>query len=133
MNQDKDIVDACILYRDALKENQAELLVPLSDLRVVYVPNMPHVHRTIWTQSDLILFYKTENPDEYGDFLRASDGPNGQRGVYFTAIINDDIDYHVTKMACDNLRQDYTRILRPIYIEIDSNFLLKVPKLLSFT
>jgi hypothetical protein len=82
---------------------------------------------------DLILFYKTENSDDWADFLRVSNSPIGtQRGVYFIGIKDDDIDYYVTKMACDNMQQTYSRSLRPTYFEINPDYLLKIPKLLAF-
>jgi len=128
------IIDACVLYRDALKENQAELSVPLNDLIVVYVPNMPHSHRTLWFESNLILLYKTENPDEYGDFITVSDGYNkNKRGLHFNGLPGNDIDYHVTKMACDNLQEDFNTIYKPFYIEIDPIHLVKIPRLLACT
>lgn len=132
---DENIIKASILYSDALKENHAELLLPLEDFKIVYVPNMPHSHRTVWIEENLLLLYVTEGVDDFaGDFLQASSTIQGiRRGVYCTAIENDDIDYHITNMASNNLQQSFSRSLRPQYFEISPEVLLKVPKLLVFT
>jgi hypothetical protein len=130
---DKHIIDACILYDDALRENQSEIIVPLEKCRIFYVPTMPHSHRTVWAQSDLLIFYCDDPNELAGDYLKASDTKDGvRRGVYFIVTQNDDYDHLIIDMASGNLQQTFSRSFRPKYVEINYQYLLKIPQLLSF-
>jgi hypothetical protein len=131
------VVEAAALYKAALEENQAELLISLDACKICYVANMPHSHRTQWAEANLIIFYIDPNPPEYdifSDYLLVSRLSSGtRRGLYFRVVADDDLRVHICKMACDNLRLSYSRSLCPSYIEIDPQLMLRVAKLLVFT
>jgi|SRR5208282_717550 len=129
----EEIIQAAALYKAALKENKAELIFPLKDFNIVYVPHMPHSHRTIWIEANLILLYRSSE-ELASDYLPVSNLQNGaRRGLYINVINEDyDIEYHITNMACSNLKQTYSRSLGQKYIEIEPEILLRVINLLSF-
>lgn len=131
MDISEDIIQAAALYKAAFKENKAELLVSLKNCEIVYVPNMPHSHRTIWIEANLILFYSTSE-ELVSDYLPVSNLQNGTRRGLYCNIINDDksIEYHVTEIASGNLQCPYTG--KPKFIEIESKTLLRVIDLLAF-
>ena len=128
------IIDAALLYRDALMENEAELIVPLEKSRVFYVPKMMHLHRQFWYTSDLFAFYPSEFSEEIGtDYVRVSQGTNGfVRGFYIEVLNNEDFDTPIIQRASDNLLLSFSRSLRPSYFEIDPSLLLKALKLAAF-
>lgn len=128
----EEVIKAAALYKAALKENRAELMVPLEDCKVYYIPSMPHCHREIWLAEDLIIFHATK--EETDDHLQVSPLQNGlQRNVYFCAIDNyDDMEHHVIQVACYNMRQTFSRSLLPRYYYIDSILMLRMTSLLAF-
>lgn len=129
------IIDAVALYKDALRENQAELEIPLTDCEICYVPNMPHSHRTIWSQSDLFVFYRCSDGKWNSDFLKVSNSKSGaRRGVYFTVLdCPQDIQDVIHNIACDNLQLPHSAILlNPQYIEIDPIVFSRLLNLLAF-
>ena len=130
----KETIQAAILYKLALEENHAELVVPLEDCRVCYVPNMPHSHRSIWIEEVLYIFYCSSSEEFGNDYLKVSDSRHGtRRSVHLDIVDNNDIDYHMITIASSNLQQTYSRSLRPHYVEVDPVEILKVMKLLAFT
>ena len=131
---DINVIKAVILYRDALQENQAELLVSLEDCSVVYVPNMPHSHRSYWTEANMFIFYKPKTSDNIdGDYLCVSNSSDGtRRGLWFVITENDDFNYCIAKIACDNLQIPYSNQIHPSFIEISPQLILKTINLLAF-
>lgn len=129
----EEIIRAASLYKSALKENQAELIISLEQCRICYVHDMPHSHRHAWYEENLFLFYHPSDPKEIGDYLRAADLPSGdKRGLYVVTLDNDNIDHYLTEMVCDNLQLSYSRSMIPKYIEIDPDIFIRVSKLLAF-
>lgn len=71
------IIEAAALFRDMLRENCIEEFIDLSNFQICYVKDMPHSHRSYWTQSDLILFGDIE-----GYSFTVSDLNGQRRGFY---------------------------------------------------
>lgn len=131
MNIELDVVDAAFLYRDALKENNAELLIPLKDCKIFYVPNMPHSHRSQWTEANLFIYYADLSGID--DILCVSNASNGvRRGLYFRVVKNYNDLEEVLMIEARNNLQYSSQLQLPYYIEIESKMLLKVLNLLIF-
>lgn len=117
MTIELDVIDAAILYADALKENKAEIIVQLKDCKIFYVPNMPHSHRSVWTEANLFIYYASDSFDD--DFLSVSSTSSGIKRAVFLRIVEDynNLENVLKTEACNNLQSPPINMQTPKYIE----------------
>ena len=131
-----EIIKAAGLYKAVLKENKAEFLIPLEECKIVFIPNMPFAHRSIWTEEVLIIFYSNYLQYDEADYLVASNSIDGKRRGCFAQRLDDisdeNIKCYITNMYCCNLQLEYDETKCPHYIEIEPDIFLRTINLLAF-
>src|ERR1035437_9607333 len=99
----ENLIKAASMFKAGLIENKAQLIVPLEDYIICLVENMPHSHRSIWVEDNLLLFHY--NSEEYNDYLTVSnDELNGRRGIYIINRNKQSLQDQINDIAMGNLQ-----------------------------
>lgn len=127
-----NIVKAATLFKDCLKYEGAKLLFDLELCTAYYCPAISHMHRTVWVEENLLLFYPTQE-NIAGDVLREH---NPHRQVYFCPVgIDADINREFINEASYFLKIDepLPPALMPINFVIAGSDLSRVFNLMVFS
>ncbi len=104
------------LFDTACKNNAIEINIDIETCIFLYVPKMLHVHRTIWEQEDLIIFYAVDDVGQYTmDCIEAATHKN----VYLYPVHEDaDIVAELQKVVSNNMNLNYPLESLPEYYRV---------------